>query len=109
MDAVAAAAFAAQPTGYTLSTTKVSEISWTFPTMCPHTARWLSASARGVPNHPSAERLGSTITTARPYPQVLTKVPFLLKMSMREYQHVGLDWMATMYRKRLNGILADEM
>eukprot|EP00955_Chlamydomonas_euryale_P029090 306661-Chlamydomonas_euryale.AAC.6 len=28
---------------------------------------------------------------------------------MREYQHIGLDWLATMCRRRLNGILADEM
>ena len=36
-------------------------------------------------------------------------VPFLLKHSLREYQHVGLDWLATMHEKKLNGILADEM
>lgn len=36
-------------------------------------------------------------------------MPFLLKHSLREYQHVGLDWLATMYDKKLNGILADEM
>jgi E1A-binding protein p400 len=36
-------------------------------------------------------------------------VPFLLKHTLREYQHVGLDWLATMYEQRLNGILADEM
>lgn len=41
--------------------------------------------------------------------QVKTAVPFLLKHSLREYQHVGLDWLATMYEQRLNGILADEM
>jgi E1A-binding protein p400 len=41
--------------------------------------------------------------------QVKTCVPFLLKHTLREYQHVGLDWLATMYEKRLNGILADEM
>lgn len=41
--------------------------------------------------------------------QVKTGIPFLLKHSLREYQHVGLDWLATMYEKRLNGILADEM
>ena len=41
--------------------------------------------------------------------QVKTKVPFLLKHSLREYQHVGLDWLATMHEKRLTGILADEM
>ncbi|XP_021344317.1 protein PHOTOPERIOD-INDEPENDENT EARLY FLOWERING 1-like, partial [Mizuhopecten yessoensis] len=40
---------------------------------------------------------------------VKTKVPFLIKHTLREYQHVGLDWLATMYEKRLNGILADEM
>ncbi len=37
------------------------------------------------------------------------QVPFLLKGSLREYQHVGLDWLVTMYTRRLNGILADEM
>jgi E1A-binding protein p400 len=40
---------------------------------------------------------------------VETKVPFLLKHGLREYQHVGLEWLATMYTKNLNGILADEM
>ena len=38
-----------------------------------------------------------------------TPVPFLLKHKLREYQVVGLDWMATLYENRLNGILADEM
>lgn len=41
--------------------------------------------------------------------QVKTPIPFLLKHTLREYQHVGLDWLATMYEKKLNGILADEM
>ena len=41
--------------------------------------------------------------------QVRTPVPFLLKHKLREYQVVGLDWMATLYENRLNGILADEM
>ena len=36
-------------------------------------------------------------------------MPFLLKHSLREYQHIGLDWMAAMYERKLNGILADEM
>ncbi|XP_068211113.1 helicase domino-like isoform X3 [Palaemon carinicauda] len=40
---------------------------------------------------------------------VTTPIPFLLKHMLREYQHVGLDWLTTMYDKRLNGILADEM
>jgi len=40
---------------------------------------------------------------------VKTKVPFLLKHKLREYQHVGLDWLATLHERKLNGILADEM
>lgn len=41
--------------------------------------------------------------------QVINKVPFLLKYQLREYQHIGLDWLVAMYEKNLNGILADEM
>lgn len=37
-------------------------------------------------------------------------IPFLLRGgTLREYQYIGLDWLVTMYEKRLNGILADEM
>ncbi|KAL3312937.1 hypothetical protein Ciccas_008468, partial [Cichlidogyrus casuarinus] len=37
------------------------------------------------------------------------KVPFLLYGQLREYQLIGLNWLATIYEKKLNGILADEM
>ena len=40
---------------------------------------------------------------------VKTAVPFLLKATLRPYQHIGLDWLANMYGRKLNGILADEM
>ena len=41
---------------------------------------------------------------------VKVEVPFLLKNTkLREYQHIGLQWLVTMYEKKLNGILADEM
>ncbi|CAF2544118.1 unnamed protein product [Rotaria sp. Silwood2] len=40
---------------------------------------------------------------------VKTPVPFLLKHPLREYQHVGLDWLVTLYENKLNCILADEM
>ncbi|RVE42282.1 hypothetical protein evm_013069 [Chilo suppressalis] len=40
---------------------------------------------------------------------VATPVPRLLRHPLREYQHVGLHWLATMHARRLNGILADEM
>ncbi|KAK4508893.1 uncharacterized protein ATC70_013516 [Mucor velutinosus] len=38
-----------------------------------------------------------------------TPIPFLLRGTLREYQHVGLDWLASLYNNGLNGILADEM
>ncbi|KAM0930186.1 hypothetical protein ACQ4PT_000972 [Festuca glaucescens] len=53
----------------------------------------------------SAQPTGNTFSTT----SVRTKFPFLLKHSLREYQHIGLDWLVAMYEKRLNGILADEM
>ena len=53
----------------------------------------------------SLQPTGYTLETTN----VKTKVPFLLKYSLREYQHVGLDWLVTMYENKLNGILADEM
>ena len=53
----------------------------------------------------SAMPTGFTLSTT----QVKTKVPFLLKFELREYQHIGLDWLATLYQRKLNGILADEM
>ncbi|XP_030593467.1 E1A-binding protein p400 isoform X3 [Archocentrus centrarchus] len=34
--------------------------------------------------------------------------PFLLHGSLREYQQIGVDWLVTLYKKHLNGILADE-
>ncbi|KAH6755036.1 SNF2 domain-containing protein / helicase domain-containing protein [Perilla frutescens var. hirtella] len=53
----------------------------------------------------SAQPTGNTFSTTK----VRTKFPFLLKYPLREYQHIGLDWLVTLYEKRLNGILADEM
>lgn len=35
--------------------------------------------------------------------------PFLLRGTLREYQHDGLDWLAGLYNNSTNGILADEM
>ncbi|KAF9870594.1 hypothetical protein CkaCkLH20_11900 [Colletotrichum karsti] len=43
-------------------------------------------------------------------PQVArTEIPFLLRGTLREYQHDGLDWLAGLYANNTNGILADEM
>ncbi|KZF22110.1 hypothetical protein L228DRAFT_283293 [Xylona heveae TC161] len=38
-----------------------------------------------------------------------TPLPFLLRGTLREYQHYGLDWLAGLYSNHTNGILADEM
>jgi SNF2 family DNA or RNA helicase len=37
--------------------------------------------------------------------------PFILShtIQLREYQHVGLNWLVSLHERRLNGILADEM
>ncbi|XP_012272467.1 helicase domino isoform X2 [Orussus abietinus] len=53
----------------------------------------------------SIQPKGNTLLTT----SVVTKIPFLLKHQLREYQHIGLDWLVTMYDRKLNGILADEM
>ncbi|KAI4341266.1 hypothetical protein MLD38_026008 [Melastoma candidum] len=53
----------------------------------------------------SAQPTGNTFSTTK----VRTKFPFLLKHPLREYQHIGLDWLVTMYEQRLNSILADEI
>ncbi|RAL08674.1 putative SNF2 family helicase/ATPase (Swr1) [Aspergillus homomorphus CBS 101889] len=42
-------------------------------------------------------------------PGLKTPVPHLLRGTLREYQHFGLDWLAGLYTNHINGILADEM
>ncbi|XP_053908994.1 helicase SRCAP [Cuculus canorus] len=53
----------------------------------------------------SLQPKGYTLATT----QVKTPIPHLLRGTLREYQHIGLEWLVTMYEKKLNGILADEM
>lgn len=36
-------------------------------------------------------------------------IPFLLRATLRAYQHEGLTWLLTLHDKKANGILADEM
>lgn len=48
-------------------------------------------------------------TSPSPQPPRNTDVPFLLRGTLREYQHDGLDWLAGLYANNTNGILADEM
>lgn len=53
----------------------------------------------------SIQPKGNTLSST----SVVTPIPFLLKHALREYQHIGLDWLVTMHDRKLNGILADEM
>ncbi|RMD42792.1 hypothetical protein DV735_g2370, partial [Chaetothyriales sp. CBS 134920] len=41
--------------------------------------------------------------------EIRTPVPKLLRGTLRNYQHEGLDWLATLYANGRSGILADEM
>jgi E1A-binding protein p400 len=54
------------------------------------------------------ERLEAADLAAR---SIRVDRPFILskKMTLREYQHVGLNWLVSLHERRLNGILADEM
>lgn len=56
----------------------------------------------------SAIRDGSRSMSPQPVAP-RTEVPFLLRGTLREYQHYGLDWLAGLYENNTNGILADEM
>ena len=47
--------------------------------------------------------------TPQPTSKTRTPIPFLLRGTLREYQHDGLDWLAGQYAANTNGILADEM
>lgn len=46
--------------------------------------------------------------SARVTTAVKFSAPSLLYGALRDYQKIGLDWLAKLYRKNLNGILADE-
>jgi SNF2 family DNA or RNA helicase len=51
---------------------------------------------------------GSGPSSAGVQPRI--SLPYrLLRGTLRDYQRVGMEWLATMYDQKLNGILADEM
>ncbi|KAL2259915.1 hypothetical protein VTK26DRAFT_6248 [Humicola hyalothermophila] len=56
-------------------------------------------------NAPKTDSRSTTPQPAAPR----TEIPFLLRGTLREYQHHGLDWLAALYANNTNGILADEM
>lgn len=58
------------------------------------------------PTQISAENAASALSQAS---VAKTPIPVLLRGQLREYQHLGLDWLANLYEAKNNGILADEM
>jgi helicase SWR1 len=95
--------------------TEVSEVIATSPDRSsqptPRTTETRASeidSASSIDLHQSS-RQGTQSATPQPAPRARTKVPFLLRGTLREYQHDGLDWLAGLYANNTNGILADEM
>lgn len=67
-----------------------------------------SDSASSVELHQDSRQVTQS-ATPQPNSHLKTPVPFLLRGTLREYQHYGLDWLAGLYANNTNGILADEM
>lgn len=65
-------------------------------------------SASSVDLHQHSRQVTQS-ATPQPGTNLKTPVPFLLRGTLREYQHYGLDWLAGLYANNNNGILADEM
>lgn len=65
-------------------------------------------SASSVDLHQNSRQVTQS-ATPQPGTNLKTPVPFLLRGTLREYQHYGLDWLAGLYANNNNGILADEM
>ena len=75
--------------------------------MCRYLSCWCKVQWDCRP--PCSTALLASASTQCPVWCLAAQVPFLLKGSLREYQHVGLEWLITIYTRRLNGILADEV
>ncbi len=65
-------------------------------------------SASSVELHQNTRHFSGSVTP-QPSVNLKTPIPFLLRGTLREYQHYGLDWLAGLYANNTNGILADEM
>ncbi|KAI6714459.1 hypothetical protein PZA11_000700 [Diplocarpon coronariae] len=65
-------------------------------------------SASSVEPHQSSRQVTRSATPQASNTSKI-KIPFLLRGTLREYQHYGLEWLAGLYAQNTNGILADEM
>ncbi|OAX84739.1 hypothetical protein ACJ72_00878 [Emergomyces africanus] len=61
------------------------------------------------PNQNDHEDNQANNSISKSPPPIKTPIPHLLRGTLREYQHFGLDWLAGLYTSNINGILADEM
>lgn len=84
--------------------------------MAPTTKQPTPLEASDVPGDEHAPivdvaRVDDAVSTEEPTRSsaMKTPVPHLLRGTLREYQHYGLDWLAGLYTSNINGILADEM
>lgn len=68
-----------------------------------------SISSLEVKDRSRQQSVGTASEQAVSAKTIKTPVPFLLRGTLREYQHYGLDWLAGLYKNNINGILADEM
>ncbi|POS83725.1 hypothetical protein EPUL_003138, partial [Erysiphe pulchra] len=78
-----------------ISTTANNSLFQNDPSLSPESEIFNSNNIKGAKYQPDS--------------QIKTSVPFLLRGTLREYQHYGLDWLAGLYANNTNGILADEM
>jgi len=77
----------------------------------PHTSATKASEADSVSSiDPRPESPSAATPPSDPKPSsIKTPVPKLLRGTLREYQHEGLDWLADLYAHGRSGILADEM
>ncbi|KAH7312633.1 SNF2 family N-terminal domain-containing protein [Stachybotrys elegans] len=77
----------------------------------PRTSETKPSDVDGSPTAELAVAKSAPSRSSSPHSQSnhKTKIPFLLRGTLREYQHDGLDWLAGLYANNTNGILADEM
>ncbi|KAH0841203.1 Helicase swr1 [Fonsecaea pedrosoi] len=75
----------------------------------PHTTATKMSEPESVSSIDAHVDSAPSITTSETKPAIKTPVPSLLRGTLREYQHEGLDWLADLYAHGRSGILADEM
>lgn len=100
-----------QPSPDVEADTDIEMISGEFssqPTPVTTDTKHSEDSASSVELHHSSRNVTHS-ATPQPVTKLKTPIPFLLRGTLRDYQHYGLDWLAGLYAQNTNGILADEM